>query len=704
MALDASGSVSSDDLLERVRNIIPSSKYHSLARAHSDGKQRETFTVKQGSGKRERVFRVKVDRPNLEGRLAELSARGYNTAGEIQNLLGIPSDEAIKYHISPLTDFYVDESTGAFVSLEPEFRGATTLREFVDSKGGKLDYGTFNKVFRQVLVAEKAAIQEYGLYHRDLHPSNILVNPETLEVRITDFTNAATVGQTASKATPTSGARFMRDPLLDSRFTGVERAYGEDSEMYGLGVLALQLLTGKSAVSYDFENGTAVDVDGTNLLDENGKIIPWKHDSAFVRPTLDIPSAASGHAYWIRCATGFGTQGPKRFSSIDELIENFDKVSKPSLWERVKKNKTLVGVASAAALFASAGLFGTGWYLDRKDQAEEREVAVEEAKRPEIRPYWNSKGLEISNDLIDLNFYVSSGSYPNHQLFPQRNNLLYLKSGDSVDLIPKAIGNISDRRGGSTTLPLTGRWYIEGYPFADGSISQKFQVLTKSHDEGSSYDGYGGYQGSNSVKLPDLSDGVYSLAVELLAPSVEEIQKAQISNFRDAKVRFAYPGEVISRKRVPLVVGKTSKPIDLHIARAAFADENLSFRDLSEGIDNTFSSYRTPSPDDYKSFVYYPDLGVSREITGKHWFLPAPANFATDRAIAYFAIFDKSGNMTNFSGVPLEKKVLEGPYLNEPNAKPMIYPVLGRIGEDFPEKLVKFRKELPYRKFKDEGR
>ena len=80
-------SVASDELLERVRAVIPSNKYHGLAEAQSEGRQRKTFTVRQGTGKRERVFRVKVDKPDLEGRLAELSARGYNTGGEIQNII-----------------------------------------------------------------------------------------------------------------------------------------------------------------------------------------------------------------------------------------------------------------------------------------------------------------------------------------------------------------------------------------------------------------------------------------------------------------------------------------------------------------------------------------------------------------------------------------------------------------------------------------
>ncbi len=679
------------NLLEKVLSLLPAYKYHGLAPAPSDGKQRDTFTVNQGSNGRTRTFRVKVDKPDLEGRLADLAARGYNTSGEIQNMLGIPTDEAIRNHISPVTDFYVGDD-GTFVSLEPEFEGAVTLRKFVEDKGGKLDKETFNNIFPQILKAQQAAINQYHLLHRDLHPGNILINPSTLEVRITDFTNATSSKNTHVKPMHTSGATYMRDPMLDKRFTGQERAYGPDNEMYSLGVLALQLLTGKNAVSYDFEKGTAIDTrTGESLLDENGRVIPWKHEGAFVGATLKIPNDLSGHSLWIRGVTSLSPK-PKssypRFSSIDELVEHVGKVTKPSLWERIKGNKSVVAAATLTTLVLGGGTSGTAWYFDRQEQ----EARVLEAEKYVVTSYWNGKGMEISNDKIDLRFSLNLSE----QWYPTKNNILRAKAGDSLSITPTARAQIEDVEGfgTNTTISLMGRYYIEGYPFADGSIARTFHVWTEGLNEGTNSYGYGGYFGAGrDANIPQLSDGVYHIAVELYAPTNEEINNSKDSNLRKAKLRFAEPGKAIVRKKVPLIIGNPKQPIDVYIANAQFCDENWSARTIKDDLPSDGWGYSLPPRDSFYVESFSPEVSF-REIFQGDGRLPPMANFKdATQANIYYALRNNDGQIIHFTGMPLKKDYLRGPYLERES--PHYYITFGSVGEDFAEKLVEARKSIP---------
>ncbi|XP_048009425.1 serine/threonine-protein kinase pim-2-like [Megalobrama amblycephala] len=62
----------------------------------------------------------------------------------------------------------------------------TDLLSFMDVQGGSLDEKTARHVMRQVIQTANICC-ERGVFHRDVKPENLLVNPDTMEVKLIDF-------------------------------------------------------------------------------------------------------------------------------------------------------------------------------------------------------------------------------------------------------------------------------------------------------------------------------------------------------------------------------------------------------------------------------------------------------------------------------------------------------------------------------------
>ncbi|KAL0172183.1 hypothetical protein M9458_032494, partial [Cirrhinus mrigala] len=60
------------------------------------------------------------------------------------------------------------------------------LKSFVKLHGECLDEGTARKVMRQVIEAANICVTR-GVFHRDIKMENLLVNQDTMEVKLIDF-------------------------------------------------------------------------------------------------------------------------------------------------------------------------------------------------------------------------------------------------------------------------------------------------------------------------------------------------------------------------------------------------------------------------------------------------------------------------------------------------------------------------------------
>ncbi len=72
------------------------------------------------------------------------------------------------------------------------------LFSFVDDHGGSLDEGTARDIMRQVIDAAKTCC-ERGVFHRDIKLENLLVNQDTMEVKLIDFGCGALMKNSAFK-------------------------------------------------------------------------------------------------------------------------------------------------------------------------------------------------------------------------------------------------------------------------------------------------------------------------------------------------------------------------------------------------------------------------------------------------------------------------------------------------------------------------
>lgn len=88
-----------------------------------------------------------------------------------------------------------------------------------------------------------AAVHERGVCHRDLNPSNVLVNPKTREVQLADFDVAvAFEGNDPSVGMGTDGTLAYMSPEQTGR---MNRPVDHRTDIYSLGVALYELLTGE---------------------------------------------------------------------------------------------------------------------------------------------------------------------------------------------------------------------------------------------------------------------------------------------------------------------------------------------------------------------------------------------------------------------------------------------------------------------------
>jgi serine/threonine protein kinase len=127
-----------------------------------------------------------------------------------------------------------------------EFVEGETLQSLI-KRSGRLDVNLAPEIATQV-VAGLAAVHKQKLIHRDLKPSNIMVSLEdggAVAAKIIDLGLAKAVKESASDAEISTGGAFAGTPEFASpeQFAGV----GADirSDLYSLGVVLWEMLTGK---------------------------------------------------------------------------------------------------------------------------------------------------------------------------------------------------------------------------------------------------------------------------------------------------------------------------------------------------------------------------------------------------------------------------------------------------------------------------
>jgi len=139
------------------------------------------------------------------------------------------------------------ESDGvSYISME--YIEGVTLKDLIKSKGA-LPLGVGLSVAKQMCMGLEAA-HEQGVVHRDIKPQNMLILPESGDVKIMDFgiARSQTV-KDAAPAAPDSGLTSAGTVMGTPDYMPPEQAQGQPadfrSDIYSLGVVLFETFTGK---------------------------------------------------------------------------------------------------------------------------------------------------------------------------------------------------------------------------------------------------------------------------------------------------------------------------------------------------------------------------------------------------------------------------------------------------------------------------
>ena len=537
-----------------------------------EGGTRACFLAEWGPGKEQRI--IKVDKTPESPRAIRHVERGCTTLNDIQSLSQIKDPE--KHYLSRLCDYYdLTRKHGLTMSVEPFYKDYETLEDIV--KKSPLKKKEFERVFPKILDAVRYLINETDMYHRDLTSNNlqIKIDKSDIDVRITDLANACNKHDTKTKYLPTAGGHLFMDPFLIGDFTGREQAYGEKSEIYSLGKNMYFSLTGEHIFEFDPDKRTAVvRTTGESLLDEKGLLKTQRYEQVLKSSIKNLPGKVRKYRRLIRkCLT---LDEKQRYNSIDNLVNDFAAKSQPGFWQKLKSAWKPVTATLLSAALASFIIGGT--ILKNNNQT--FHDALQDSNKYKIESAWNGEGLEISNNLIE--FAVEASNQKDDKINYPENNFIKTMPGDKLFLTVTANEMPRPNNEGTALPRFKGAAYIEGF-----SPQEDLYLSTRPHNATDIYD-MDFYMGNGSefvmIKVPEeIQDGTHILAVELYAPiekKVIEENKYHKDTFK--KIKFMQPGKVISRKRIPLVIGDLADRVNVKWIKLDYS-ESIGMHDLGDG-------------------------------------------------------------------------------------------------------------------------
>jgi serine/threonine-protein kinase len=239
-------------------------------------------------------------------------------------------------------------------------------------------------LFRSVCAAVQHA-HERLVVHRDLKPSNILVKSDG-SVKLLDFGIARQLDEHARPADRTMTGFRLMTPAYASPEQMRGEAPGVDTDVYSLGVVLYELLTGQ--LPYELEGRSAAEA--TRLVLEYQPERPSRVVARAPRHRQP-PDAPSGGAWAdldVLCLTAMHKDPRRRYRTVDALIRDIDHFRRGEPLEArpdtlvyrggkfVRRNSLPLSIAASAA----GTLVGmAAWYTVRLRTA--RNAALAEAAR-----------------------------------------------------------------------------------------------------------------------------------------------------------------------------------------------------------------------------------------------------------------------------------------------------------------------------------
>lgn len=648
----------SETLTQTIRANMPK-QYHDFSDLRIAG-QRAWCTALWGPGNEKRV--IKIDRPvdNLSSpRTLRSIAKGYTTENDISTLAQAPNKEA--HNIVDLVD-YKELDDGGFISVERSF-GARSLDDRL--KESPLSEQEFTTVFKGTLEAVRYAMNELGIYHRDLSNHNTLIeesNGKVKDIRLTDWTNAGNKKDTTPKAIPTSGRHWFTDPLLIKAFTGQEGTYNPGSEMYSIGVGMLSSLLGKYSFEYDPDTNYAVDTQtGESLVDENGRIITKKHEQVVKKAVKSLPRNIR-RKYGKIINKLLTLDQTKRYNSIDDLIEDFNSVSEGGLLGKLNKIKGKIIAGAIIGSTLALGIAGPYAYNEIKSRDTQHQAELKSKEKYVVTTDWDGYKLDVSNNVVETDATVNLFRNKEYiKTFTEKDNYIPVEKGDKISIslsvkdlpwpVPK--GELSRH-----SPSFNGKTYIEGREGKTFSVwSAMHNTANMSWEAGYNIGGF--YE---EIEIPqDIEDGTYVLVTELYAPE----RPSGADNYQD-QIRFETPGKVVTRKRMPILVGTPEQ--DLEAGRFTFESlggrGELSLKHLKERYEakrfeadlevNVFERKEDTSGHHYEKISVKDSSSIDEKYAYPSYFSLFPKPKKDEIAIAQLVARSKTGKVLYHTYIPMK--------------------------------------------------
>jgi serine/threonine protein kinase len=684
-------------LQERVAAVLDPIKYSELTPLDlaDQGMQRQTFTVKFGTGANKTTRIVKADKL-VEGNtnVAFLAERGCGTRRELDLLGRLDVEEAIANGVSPLLNAYL--SPDLAVTEEPLFEKSTTLKRMTTKKG-RLSYREACDVFENVI---KAAIFLKGkkIYHRDISPSNILVRHrgDDLESRLTDMANAAALDEVSNDLMPTAGGRLVRDPLLGTQFTGQPQAFTDKSEIYAIGISLAYALTGKAPFEYDFIEKKAVHTsEGVgNLLDSQGNLIHENHNRVLKNYLGQLKGRAKRFRSLLEKA--LTVNEGERFNTLEDFGYSFSSIASSS-WRSLARNPDIVIKGGVIGALAMAVLGGGLVFLSNKKTDLEHRIEVAKALQYRVSAEWDGADRKIRNNAFNLSTHASNFSaHKPSPSYPEEVAFIRAKPGDKIYVsatlqalpLPKEVVNEVELR------RYTGRVYLETYEL-DKENSFPLDVIVHPNDATKLYGNmYGNMfygQTSGEIKLPEnIPEGLYTIAVEMDSPENEKVPepktrivahggvaKDPLSEEQIPKSHVYYVAQkgVLAREPIPVVVGNPSNIIDYSYLKVSGDDIRGGLINLGERENSPRErSYHVPREKfSYTFAIPKIDFIAHDEVKRDSPVIWLPKQNGTLSCNGHLIARDGLGNIINYTVIPLESYDYREKYASDKSNLTQVY-------------------------------
>jgi serine/threonine protein kinase len=191
--------------------------------------------------------------------------------------------------------------------ISMEYLEGVTLKDLVKNKGA-LPLGVGLRVAKQMCQGLEAAHQQ-GVVHRDIKPQNMLILPETGDVKIMDFGIARVSEMKAGAAGLTSTGMVMGTP----DYMPPEQAQGQPadfrSDIYSMGVVLFEIFTGR--MPFDGDTPMAVVLSHIQKPPPSPRAVNARLPAALERVIL-------------RCLE---KNPANRYQKVDELLDDLMAVS-----------------------------------------------------------------------------------------------------------------------------------------------------------------------------------------------------------------------------------------------------------------------------------------------------------------------------------------------------------------------------------------